>query len=698
MKIIAPAGSLESFDAALLAGADEIYMGIKGFGARRNATNFYIEEYIECIERAHLKGVKVLLTLNTVMRDVEIEALFANVNRLYQAGLDAIIVQDLGLFSFLKENFPEIAIHASTQMNAGCSKDINFLSKVGFERVVLPRELSLEQIAQIKKETTTEIEVFVTGSLCISVSGRCYMSSAVGNRSGNRGMCTQGCRKCYTSENQKGFFLSPKDQLVNEETIQSLLKMGVDAVKIEGRMKSPEYVFYMVSSVKAMREGRFVDAFAIAKLFNRGYSLGYFRGENSKLMNTKFSSHIGEEVGRIEKGRIILSKPLHQADGIVMLDKNFERVGGGYVNLLFKKNSYENKFLKTNQQVEQRGTLTLYRNYDYTFETELSRVMKESERKQKVWAKLELKMGTTQLELECNGIHVIESIEITEEAKNPAKVEMLKEKIEKAGSEDFELILEVSYDEKAFLPLSELKELRRKALEKLKNAIVDSQKRSEQTFEKRYFEQKYRAITPKFTALYMSEEQKKAIESFDWIESVEPWPTKILEQGEKQLESSYVTHYFELEKKNRKIDEIMNVFNNYSVDFYEQFSNNTIFISPELTVGEIEKLSHKNPLGIVVYGKQAVMNFSSKIGKSFEFETLKNEFEDEYTYIKYKNQHMLIREKARNLYPKIDELKKAGVEEYRFDFTTESYEEVKDVLANIKSLRANYGHIVEPIL
>ncbi|MCX5773894.1 MAG: U32 family peptidase [Fusobacteria bacterium] len=698
MKIVAPAGSIESFNAAMIAGADEIYMGIKGFGARRNAPNFHVEEYVACLEKAHLKGIKVLLTLNTIMRDVEIEALSENIKKLYIAGLDAIIVQDLGLFSYLKKNFPDIPLHASTQMNASSAQDINFLSRVGFERIILPRELSLEQIKNIRKNSKAELEVFVSGALCISISGRCYMSSAVGNRSGNRGMCTQGCRKCYSSEGKKKFFLSPKDQIANESTIQALLETGVDAIKIEGRMKSPEYVFYVVSSIKAMCEGRYTDAYAITKLFNRGYSLGYFKGDNPKLMNTHFSAHMGEEVGKIERGRIHLSKPIHQADGVVMVDKNFERVGGGFVNQIFYTCSYEDKFLKTNQNTEENRSVTLYRNYDYLFELELQKALKESIRKINVKGKLNLRLGESILTFTYGEYEVSESIQVVEEAKNPTKIEVLKEKIEKSGSEDFEVSVEIKYDGKAFLPLSELKELRRRALEQLKNVLVKGKRRIAIEGETEVCSIKYVAKKPKFCALYMTLEQKKAVEKFKFIEFSEMWPNKILEEGQKYEKNIFATHYFELEGKNVKIDEIMNIFNSYGVKFYENFTTNTLYVSPEMSFSEIEKLKHKNPLGIVVYGKQAVMNFSSKVEKAFEFKKLSNEFEDEYSYIRYKNQHMLMSEKARNLYPKIDELLKYGVEEFRFDFTTESYEEVVTILENIKNMRASYGHMVEPVL
>ena len=198
MKIVAPAGSIERFHAAIKAGADEIYMGLKGFGARRNAVNLTLEEYKEALDYAHARGVKVFLTLNTIMMDVEIEAIAINLRELYKHGLDAVIVQDFGLAEFIKINFPGLELHGSTQMTVANHIEANYLKSIGFERVVLPRELTFEEIKEIREKSDIELEIFVSGALCISYSGNCYMSSFIGGRSGNRGMCAQPCRKNRT--------------------------------------------------------------------------------------------------------------------------------------------------------------------------------------------------------------------------------------------------------------------------------------------------------------------------------------------------------------------------------------------------------------------------------------------------------------------------------------------------------------------
>ena len=237
IEIVAPAGNAKSLEAAIEAGADSVYLGLKGFGARRRAQNFYLEELLEYIDYAHIKGVRLFLTLNTLMKDQEIEALYTNLKTIYERGIDAFIVQDIGVKNFLSQNFPEIEVHASTQTTAKNVADVRFLEKSGFKRVVLARENSIEDIIEIKKKCLAELEVFVSGAMCVCYSGKCYMSSFIGGRSGNRGLCAQPCRKIYTSEKEKGYLLSPKDQLFGVNEINLLRDAGVDSIKIEGRMK-----------------------------------------------------------------------------------------------------------------------------------------------------------------------------------------------------------------------------------------------------------------------------------------------------------------------------------------------------------------------------------------------------------------------------------------------------------------------------
>lgn len=249
VELLAPAGTYEAFLAAVENGADAIYLGGKLFNARANASNFDINELQKMVEYAHLRGVKIHLTMNTLLDDEELKDALSFAYSIYKIGIDAVIVQDLGLAKILHQYIPDLALHASTQLSTHTLEGVNELAKLGFSRVVLARELSLEEIKYICENTKTEIEIFAHGALCVSYSGQCLMSSMIGDRSGNRGKCAQPCRLPYRLiQNQKeiasGYLLSPKD-LSTLEVLKDL--PNVACLKIEGRMKSPEYVATVVS-------------------------------------------------------------------------------------------------------------------------------------------------------------------------------------------------------------------------------------------------------------------------------------------------------------------------------------------------------------------------------------------------------------------------------------------------------------------
>ena len=244
-ELLAPAGNVEALDAAIGEGADAVYLGLKSFNARSRSTNFAWNQFEAAVQSVHRQGKKIFVTVNTVSEEREMERLYRFLAYLEKIGPDAIIVQDFGVIRMVQEFFPKLTIHSSTQMNVASSKAVNLLSKQGVSRVVLARELGLDEIKHIRQNTSAELEVFVHGALCVSESGLCLFSSYLGGKSANRGMCTQACRRIYTAEGsdnlEQGYFFSPGDlQLV--EKIPDLVMAGVDSFKIEGRMKSAEYV------------------------------------------------------------------------------------------------------------------------------------------------------------------------------------------------------------------------------------------------------------------------------------------------------------------------------------------------------------------------------------------------------------------------------------------------------------------------
>lgn len=253
VELLAPAGNIESLDAAIGEGADAVYLGLKSFNARLRTSNFAWNQFEAAVDALHKRNKKIYVTVNTVSEEKETERLYRFLSYLHEVGPDALIVQDYAIMRMCQEFFPDMELHASTQMNVESSSAIRLLQKNGIKRVVLARELGLEEIKKIKNETNAELEVFVHGALCVSESGLCLFSSFLGGKSANRGMCTQACRRFYTAQVpggiKQGYYFSPCDlQLIDK--IPDLIEAGVNSFKIEGRMKSAEYVGSVVSAYR----------------------------------------------------------------------------------------------------------------------------------------------------------------------------------------------------------------------------------------------------------------------------------------------------------------------------------------------------------------------------------------------------------------------------------------------------------------
>ncbi len=306
MELLAPAGSPEHLIAALDGGADAVYLGGKSFSARKFAGNFSPEEMQDAVRLAHTRGVAVYVTLNTLIGDIEMESLKEYLVFLSSINIDGLLIQDLGCIDLIKELAPNIPLHASTQMTVSNLAGVKFLESLGFKRVVLSRELSLTEIRNIVSSCSVEIEVFIHGALCVCYSGQCLMSSFSGGRSGNRGACAQPCRKPYelvdlsgqTINKEKGRYILSLKDLIGLDSVPQLLDAGVKSLKIEGRMKSPEYVYNTVSAyrkaIDAAEEGAVFkdhgkEVIRLKSEFNRGYTTGYLDDDISADMVTEFA-------------------------------------------------------------------------------------------------------------------------------------------------------------------------------------------------------------------------------------------------------------------------------------------------------------------------------------------------------------------------------------------------------------------------
>lgn len=295
IEILSPAGSFESLVAGVRCGANAVYLGGKAFNARRNAGNFDDEELRKAVEYAHARSVKVHVALNTLVSDDEIDTASAMIKHVCDCNADVLILQDLGIASLVKQCAPEVQRHASTQMSVQTSYGINLLEEMGYTRAVLPRETSLKEIQNIRSKTNIELEHFVHGALCMCVSGQCYLSAMLGSRSGNRGLCAQPCRLPFTAENGTGHDLSLKD-LSLIENVNILEKSGVSSIKIEGRMKRPEYVAAAVTACKNAINGKTDESIndALRAVFSRsGFTKGYLEG---KLGRDMFGTRMKDDV------------------------------------------------------------------------------------------------------------------------------------------------------------------------------------------------------------------------------------------------------------------------------------------------------------------------------------------------------------------------------------------------------------------
>ncbi len=312
MKILAPAGNFECLKSAVYNGADEVYLGINQFNARNNIDGFSLENLQEAVDFAHLFGVKVLLAINILFTDSEFSSAINTAVKAYNLGIDALIVQDLGLIKILSENYPEIELHASTQMGIHNLEGVRALEKYNIKRVVLARETPLAEIRRIRQNSSVELEYFCQGALCVSFSGNCYLSSYLHNMSGNRGRCKQLCRLPYTLEKngkrlKRGYLLSAKDFNMSDK-LADLKDAGINVLKIEGRARRAFYVATATREYYNALHGKRADENSLKLAFNRTYTPGYFEGNGNII--SEIQNHIGIEIGRVE--RVNLGKNFNQ--------------------------------------------------------------------------------------------------------------------------------------------------------------------------------------------------------------------------------------------------------------------------------------------------------------------------------------------------------------------------------------------------
>lgn len=482
-ELLAPANNKEVAIGAINAGADAVYIGCSKYGARLQAGNS-LEDIIEVIEYAHKYRVKIYITLNTILNDEELKDTENIIWKLYNAKADGIIIQDMGI---LECKIPPIPIIASTQCHNNTLEKIQFLEKTGFKRVILPREITLDEIRNISKNTNIQLECFIHGALCVSYSGQCYLSCSIGSRSANRGECAQPCRKKYSLKDADGnyilrskYILSLKD-LNLTQYLEDLILAGITSFKIEGRHKSLSYVanttaFYRNAidkilnnyGLKRSSQGKSIIDFEpdLYKSFNRGFTDFNITGSKKNIATINYNNSLGEFVGIVQKVKkdyfMLNSEILNNGDGICFFDE-FKTLNGTNINKTDGKCVYPNSIKGIKE-----GT-KIYRNYDKNFEDK----MKNTHMVRKIPVKIkvsELEFGYLfMITDEENNTGIYLSEKSFEKALNvPKSVETIKVHLSKMGNTDYEVVsTNIKVKNVPFIKVARINEIRRSLIQQL---------------------------------------------------------------------------------------------------------------------------------------------------------------------------------------------------------------------------------------
>ncbi len=496
MELLVPAGDINSFYAALNNGADAIYLSGKMFGARSYAKNFTEEELKTVLKLGKIYGVKIYVTMNTLVKDNEVEDFLNEVEFLYNLGVDAILMQDFGMISLCLEKYPNLTIHASTQVNSSSYETIKLLYEMGIKRVVLPREMSIDEIRKI--DIPIELEVFIHGALCVSYSGNCLFSSMLGSRSGNRGECVGSCRLPYKLYKDKtlideGYLLSMKE--LNTSLDIKKLPHNITSLKIEGRMKSPSYVGFITRYYRKILDGKELTNKTIEDLksmFYRGFTKGHLFNDND-LINKLSPNHLGSHLGKVidvndERIRIKLDRELLQGDGIRFKESN----KGMIVNYLYDLK--DNLISKGNPnqivEIDNKVNLTTLDEVRTTTSKRLEITDFTIKRKVPINIEVKAKVGEVFTLTFSDTKHIVTYTgkEVEKSINNPLSKERIINQVKKLGNTPFTINhINVDIDDNIFIRIGDLNIARRTLSERLIGERLNNYKEpliKEVTFDK----------------------------------------------------------------------------------------------------------------------------------------------------------------------------------------------------------------------
>jgi len=495
-ELLLPVGNMEMCLAAIHNGADAIYMGVSGFNARGRSELIGPKEAKEIIDLCHLYGVRVNLAFNVVIFENELESALEKLMQYIPLNPDAFIVQDLGLARLVRTLAPQQPVHASTQMTITSYEGIQLLDDLGIKRFVLGRENSLPEIKKIRENTDKELEVFVHGALCVAYSGQCFTSESIGGRSANRGQCAQSCRLSYEMYvdgerkdlGDKKYLVSPQD-LCGIEEAQELADIGVDSLKIEGRLKAAEYVAATARSYSMKLQGKEVDANELALTYSRGFYSGWLHGvEHQKLVPADYSSHRGVDLGEVvkvagEKITISTERKLVAGQGLLFIGDG-ESAGGRIFKILNQnKELVEVAMVRSSELRKIKKGMKASLNSDPKVEEKLSKTFQDQNQFKRIPIAVCAKLVGEHIELVVedgdNKVGIISKGLVSEPIKRETTKENLYEELSRLGRSPFTLEkFEFQSDRPIYFSQKDMKSLRRDMVETMSNARVDKGERA----------------------------------------------------------------------------------------------------------------------------------------------------------------------------------------------------------------------------
>ncbi len=727
VELLAPAGDIETLRVAILAGADAVYIAGKNFGARQFAPNFTDEELAEAVIYAHQRKAKVYVTVNTIVYESEFLMVQSYINYLYKIKVDALIIQDLGLLYYVRSNFPDFEVHASTQMNIFNEAGLKLLKALGVKRVVLAREVSLDEISKFTDQGI-EIETFVHGAICFCASGNCLLSYSIGKRSGNRGMCAQPCRKKYTLfENNRALtkkesLMSMKD-LLTIDNIDELIDAKITSFKIEGRMKSKEYVYVAVRSyrlaIDAYYKGLAFDTIdakkQMALTFNRTFTKGYIKNDtNDNLTNWHDVNHQGTLIGKVVGQKkdyieILLTDNLMVGDAIRIKAKDEV---GFYVQKMYLdqnaiKKAYQGMKIAIFIKLPPVINHLVYLTKSYAISDEVKNYVREEHIKIPLYGVLTLKLNqkpTLAINDRQHFIQVELETKLTNLINKPQNDAFYIQKLNKLKDTVYYFDkLVIDSDQKAFISLKDLNQLRRMAIDKITTTRLNNIKKEAKLLD--LPPKSFIKDSPSFEAIVHTKDQYEVCKSFGINTIYTDFLSKQVNLSRLAKASSPNALVHNLGQLNVDVSAspYFNIVNSYAINLLKNLNVKKIYLSPEITEAEIKLLNLPRisaNVGLNIYGKTDVMiskhciiakakKYTNKscgecLGNKY---SLKDEYENDYQIFTEPSDgcnNRIIDYKKVDLIPKIDDLIKLGVNLFLLTFTDEKKDEVIKVLSKIK--------------